>query len=227
MKKAIIFSLLAVCLVLAAMPIYSGPFPKYAIAPGSASAMFAKEYRSYADVIKEAPILVEVEITKHKGDLPNYFYGSLYEAKVLTCYKNETTKKLDVIELVQDGNSEVTFDGYTLFQTGDRLLLPLLSCEKNSVLSDTHPEYYRIYGAAQTAMQIADSDAGDVCFTFLPILEDLPTATVTPEMWDSARAIWDRKYVGATAETYVPKNPGSVLVSRDTLEEWIEKELAP
>ena len=144
----------------------------------------------------------------------------------LTCYKNETEKELDIIELVQDGNSEVTYDGYTLFQTGDRLLLPLLSCEKDSVLSDSHPEYYRIYGTAQTAMQIVESEDGEVCCTFLPVMEDLPTMAVTVGMWQSVREVWDRKYLPPDGGIK-PQNPGSVLSSRRSLDDWIRKELAP
>lgn len=227
MKKIVLIALLAICIVFAAIPLNEGPFPKYAIGQGTASTSWVEFHRSYAEVINEVPILVEVEITRHKGDLPKDVYGrgTLYDAKVLTCYKNETTKKLDVIELVQDGNSEATYDGYTLFQTGDRLLLPLLSCEKGSVLSDTHPEYYRIYGTSQTAMQIVETDDGDVCYTFLPVMEDLPASSITTEMWSNVRATWDRKYLPPDGGIK-PINPGSVLVTRDTLDEWIRKELA-
>ena len=224
MKKVILL-LLALLLTVAAIP-YRGPYPQYAIGESISQPSYSERISRYTDVLEQAPIIAEVEIIQHKGDLPDdiYYYGSLYLARVTSCYKNTSGKELSLIELVQDGNSQMTYAGYPLFQTGDRLLLPLISCEKDSVLSDTHPSYYRIYGQNQTAMQIVSSKAGDICFTFLPSLTDLPKGGVTAEMTADMKAVIEQKY-NVPEGKIRPLPPLYNSVSLDEMKTWIIKEL--
>ena len=58
MKRGVLIALLAICIVFAAIPIYSGPFPKYAVGQRTASPSWIEFHRSYAEVIRETPHLL-------------------------------------------------------------------------------------------------------------------------------------------------------------------------
>ena len=104
MKKVLFLILLAVVLVFAAVP-DRGPMPEIAVGETVGQMSYAKRESSFAAVIKRAPIVAEVLITRYRGSIEEStgFSCTLYDARITTCYKNTTGKELSLIPLLQDG----------------------------------------------------------------------------------------------------------------------------
>lgn len=154
------------------------------------------------------------------------FDSTLYRARIITCYKNTTGKELSTIELVQDGTTEWTLNGYPLFQTGDRLLPALAPCsDYEGPISDYLGGYYLVNGGAQTAMQIIESEDGDVCRTFMPSMTDLPSKTLTALMKDRAEEHVTSKHRLADPSVLESIPPYTSAAYAD-LKEMIQKVLA-
>lgn len=201
--------------------------PKFAVGEHIGVASYGGSETSFANVIDRAPIIAEVLVTKYYGSIEETtnFSCTLYEAQITTCYKNTTGKELTSIRFVQDGTPEWTFSGYTLFQTGDRLLLALAPCSYyEGPIADSLDGYYLIDGGARTAMQIIQSDDGDVCRTFSPSLQDLPLKHVTSSMKNAAEKHFVAKHRSAS-QSDVQNAPPYIVTSYFDLKEMIQEEI--
>ena len=201
MKKLIIAILFVVVVAFAANS-HSFVYPRCAVGKTVANPSYHRPESSYADVIQRAPIIAEVEVEQYFGSVEpsTGITATLYEVRVLVCYKNETGRDISRMQIIQDGTAELSLAGYTLFQTGDRLLLALDSCENGSELAQKHlRDCYFICGGALTAMEIVESEDGDVCRTFAVSLTDLPQGETTAVM---RKAAFDR----ALKKNTVPDN---------------------
>lgn len=221
MKKVLLLFLVVGCLFCTACSEAADkkPQPERALGQSVTSGMFLEFRYSYAEAVKEADLVVEVEIVEYKGELPDdiYTWGSLYRAKILNTYKNDIDQGLTEIDLIQDGDSEVTWQGFPLFQTGDRLILTLVE-------SDFVPGSYRILGEEQTALKVVSTAEGDICYTFLPIMNDLPKEGVTEEMKRAAQSDLDQKYIIPQGESEPAglSRPANNYTLKRNLELWLE-----
>lgn len=226
MKKALSPILLAAVLVFAAVP-DRGPIPIYAVGETVGQMSYTHFENSFADVIDRVPILAEVKITKYLGSLKEAtrYDATLYYAEIVTCYKNTTGTELSIIQLVQDGTADMTVSGYPLFQTGDRLLLPLAPASYfGPAVAERLSGCYLIDGANLTAMQIVESKDGEVCRTFMPSMLDLPTENLTAAMHESSKQHVMKKH-GFVDEKELETIPPYFTVSYERLRSYIKQVL--
>lgn len=226
MKKVFLPILLAVILVVAAVPC-GDQSPKYPLGESQAQMSWDFPDASFSYFYETAHLVVEVEITRSYGSLKatTGFHSMLYRGVIKHCYKNITGEDVTAVEIVQDGTPEWTISDFPLFQTGDRLLLmltPAWACE--GLIPEKLAGYYIINGSALSAIQILESEDGDVCRTFLPAMADFPAADITPAMRASVITNIQQKYRTPSGPV-VPEHLSYRTVPYGKLKEYIERRL--
>ena len=94
---------------------------------GSMNASFSSSC-SFEEAFESADLVAEVIITEWLGELDEEGLGetTYFKATIIEEYKNSIGFQGNELILLQQGNSKWTYNGYPLFQNGDRLLLSLM-----------------------------------------------------------------------------------------------------
>ena len=130
------------------------PPPSRTGTKGSFSALFAKRY-TFETAFADSDMVALVRVGNWLSE-DNELSITYYEAEIINIYKGESVKN---IVLVQDGCSEWTMRGFTLFIAGNELLLFLQKGE-----SDEYAELYWIAGSFTTVLYTSKSNSGEVFY---------------------------------------------------------------
>lgn len=221
MKKVVSPLLLVVVLAVAAVPCVDHS-PEYPLGEFQFDLPLRGNIVGFDYFYKNAQLVADVEITKCYGSVAHlgYYTTTHYRGVIKHCYKNTTGKNLAAVDILQEGTPEFTLQGFSLFQTGDRLLLMLNPVDADA--PNLLRECYMINGGPFSAIEIIESEDGDVCRTFYALMCDLPLSDATPAMQEAIRDHIAKKYVVPEGQP-VPECPSYFSISYETLRSYIEQ----
>ncbi|OPX46323.1 hypothetical protein CLHUN_01390 [Ruminiclostridium hungatei] len=78
---------------------------------------------SFDKSYEKADLIAEVEISEWLEEMNEPIEKTVFRASVKKILKNSESNSPEEINLLQDGNSDYTFNNYPLFKNGDKLLL--------------------------------------------------------------------------------------------------------
>ena len=138
-------------------PIQFGPDTPVRVGKGTMMARLARSY-TFSEAYQEADMVADVIITEWRGEMDAGGYTTLFYAQPMTIYKNTTGKEQERILLIQQGNSKGTFEGYSLYKNGMRLLLCLKEYDSSKPYYMEGPDNFLIVGAMMTDMLLYESN---------------------------------------------------------------------
>lgn len=134
-------------------PIRFGPDTPVRVGKGTMMARLARSY-TFSEAYQEADMVADVIITEWRGEMDEGGYTTMFYAQPMTIYKNTTGKEQERILLIQQGNSKGTFEGYSLYKNGMRLLLCLKEYDSSKPYYMEGPDNFLIVGAMMTEMYL-------------------------------------------------------------------------
>lgn len=179
MKKTTIFSITGLCvLVLAVFAVFlysefidssDSPIKKV----GSIKAEL--EVFGFEESVQKADVIVKVRINKNINEFNEPSPKTLYSAEVLEILKWDTSSNKDVINVLQQGNSEWSFNNNAMFIEGDEFILFL----KNTTSGIYGPNSYWILGEETNMYKVLGNGGIEKLAKFDPELSDIEDKKMT------------------------------------------------
>lgn len=132
---------------------------------------------TFEEAVKKADLIAEVEITKKVKELSDPSPKTLFEARILEGFKE--SKELEIINVLQEGNSEWLYDDIEPFKENEKYILFL----KTAVGEEFEgTDSYWILGAQTNTYSVLNDNKimkNALYDEELALIEDVKTRTLT------------------------------------------------
>lgn len=105
----------------------------------------------FEEAVNLSDLIVEITIDERLGELVDPIPKTIFNAVVTDVVKGSNEKKGEFINVLQQGNSDWTFNDTPLFESGDTLVLFL-----KSVTDEEYPNTYWILGEETGMYEVVD-----------------------------------------------------------------------
>lgn len=140
---------------------YNQPELEYVGRLGTAHGIL--EAFSLDSLIEDAEIIAEIRIAERTKEISKPFEATFFKADIIHTYKGQYNNKQ--IEVMQEGNSDITFEEYPLFKTGDKLIVFLVKQEGE--------EYYWIKGGYGSLIYVNEDSGKEYAVKYIGEFNEL------------------------------------------------------
>ena len=131
------------------------------------------EYFTIEDLLEESDVIAEIEVMENIGETNDPDYKTFFQADVITVIKGD--KNMASLKFMQGVNSEYLFEGYPIFEAGQKLVLFL----KSATGSNYPDDMYWINGDYLSVIKIHEYEGTIYAKKLIGSFRDIPAEEPT------------------------------------------------